>query len=148
MADARFAFTANLLSSGDVLVAGGSNPAGFLSSIELFDPESMPAEESATESTFTFKTNKRVFTGTIQLDADHPGCRAQRDVRLKKIRSGKDASIGADTSGDSGKWSVKIGPHTKGAFYAVVAQEVIPAGAGPEVICSRFRTKTINIDPA
>src|SRR5207249_4885115 len=48
---ARYAHTATLLPNGKVLVAGGGGSSGFLSSVELYDPDSATSSATATLTT-------------------------------------------------------------------------------------------------
>ena len=76
------------------------------------------------------------FRGSIDGVTD---CQRDREVRVKKVRSGRDRVIGKDMSNDSGSWRVPA-PGAQGRFYAVVAPKPIDGGT-----CPRMRTPTIKV---
>lgn len=74
MSSARSLFTSTLLQNGTVLVAGGVNSSGFVSSAELYAGLVTLTLEAATQGTITSDTNSYCFGSTAILTATpNPG---------------------------------------------------------------------------
>lgn len=61
-------------------------------------------------------------------------CRAQRTVKVFKVRQGPDRNIGMDTTGDDGRWSIGNSGFRNGRFYAKARPMGECVGARSETI--------------
>jgi hypothetical protein len=63
-------------------------------------------------------------------------CRAERTVKVFKVKEGEDKNIGSDTTGTDGKWSIGNSGFKNGRFYA----KAKPLGE-----CEGARSETIRL---
>jgi hypothetical protein len=63
-------------------------------------------------------------------------CRAERTVKVFKVKEGDDKNIGSDTTGTDGKWSIGNSGFKNGRFYA----KARPLGE-----CEGARSETIRL---
>jgi hypothetical protein len=68
-------------------------------------------------TTVTIKGPQGDFHGKVNT---REPCRAERTVKVFKVREGDDRKIGSDTTGDDGKWSIGNSGFKNGRFYAKV----------------------------
>ena len=68
-------------------------------------------------TTVTIKGPQGDFHGRVNT---REPCRAERTVKVFKVRKGADRKIGSDTTGNDGKWSIGNSGFKNGRFYAKV----------------------------
>jgi hypothetical protein len=82
-------------------------------------------------TTVTIKGPQGDFHGKVNT---REPCRAERTVKVFKVREGDDRKIGSDTTGDDGKWSIGNSGFKNGRFYAKVKKTDECEGAKSETI--------------
>jgi hypothetical protein len=91
--------------------------------------------------TIKYKKSSHKFSG--DLSSQFAECESARQVRLMKVKRGKDKSVGKDTSSASGGWSIRRRSH--GKYYAVALPKSLSTSAGDQVDCQRGKSKTRKI---
>ena len=84
-------------------------------------------------TTVTIKGPQGDFHGKV---VTREPCRAERTVKVFKVKEGDDKNIGSDTTGTDGKWSIGNSGYKNGRFYA----KVKPLGE-----CEGARSETIRL---
>jgi hypothetical protein len=82
-------------------------------------------------TTVTIKGPQGDFHGKV---ITREPCRAERTVKVFKVREGDDRKIGSDTTGSDGKWSIGNSGFKNGRFYAKVKRTEECEGAKSETI--------------
>ena len=82
-------------------------------------------------TTVTIKGPQGDFHGKVNT---REPCKAERTVKVFKVRKGDDRNIGSDTTGDDGKWSIGNSGFKNGRFYAKVKKTDECEGARSETI--------------
>jgi hypothetical protein len=81
------------------------------------------------------------FRGRV--DSAVPRCERGRTVRIKKVRSGPDRTVGRDRTNRQGRYEVRHRRGGRGRYYAVVARKSFVNADGDTVICQRDRSRRI-----
>jgi hypothetical protein len=93
--------------------------------------------------TINFKRSKNLFFG--KLKSSFEGCKPGRKVRLKKVKKGADPTVGKDTSGSDGSWSIKKTNGRRfpnGKYYAIAKPKTLTTIGGDQVDCQKGKSKT------
>jgi flagellar hook assembly protein FlgD len=77
------------------------------------------AHEEVADSKVTIGESKKGVKGKVTSGAAF--CSALRQVKVFKVKSGKDKKVGSATTNLKGKWSVKV-PNANGKYYVKVAR--------------------------
>jgi hypothetical protein len=88
-----------------------------------------------------YSSSKNAFHAKVTSAAVE--CLIDRRVSLKKVRPGKDKTLGRDITNANGKWSIGGFPSPHGTFYAKVKEETVQATGGPLIVCSSDRSKKL-----
>lgn len=68
-------------------------------------------------------------------------CKAKREVVLKRVQEGPNATVGRDTTNRSGEWRVVEGA-AKGRYYAKLLKRTFTQG-DVKVVCGAARSRTV-----
>jgi len=71
-------------------------------------------------------------------------CESARQVKLKKVRRGRDRAVGTDTSDADGSWSIKR-PGAHGKYYGVALPKTLTTTIGDQIDCQRGRSRTLKV---
>ena len=80
------------------------------------------------------------FTGKV--GSAEPMCKRARDVTVKKIKKGKDATVGKATTNAKGNYVVPS-RNPRGRFYAKVSKSTTENDDGQTVTCQAARSRVI-----
>ena len=75
------------------------------------------------------------------LKSPNSQCERGRQVSLKKVKKGRDRTVGSTISKRSGKWRIREA-RARGRYYAKTAKRTL---SGPGVVCQAGRSKTIRV---
>jgi hypothetical protein len=88
-------------------------------------------------TTVSARYRRRVWSGTVR--SSEASCRSERNVVLRRRKSGRDPVLGSDTSNQSGKWSIR--KRTKrGRYYLVASSKRFVTPGGDTIICQRGKS--------
>lgn len=97
-------------------------------------------EENDSVVTARFLTQPDRFVGRV---SSAPKCERNRQIVLKRVKTGRDAVVGRDTTNDAGRWKV-FEPNARGRYYAKVTRRVFTRD-GLEVRCRGDRSRTVRV---
>ena len=92
------------------------------------------------DSTLSIDYGNSKFSGKVTSASK---CKPQRQVVVRKLKSGPDPVVGRDTTNARGKYSFSFGD-AKGKYYAKVAKRIFTQGS-TRVECGADRSKTITV---
>jgi hypothetical protein len=91
--------------------------------------------------TIRHRNRPHVFRGRV--DSALPRCERGRTVRIKKVRSGPDRTVGRDRTNRQGRYEVRHRRGGPGRYYAVAARKSFTNADGDTVICQKGRSRRI-----
>jgi hypothetical protein len=121
-----------------------ASPSGAqTSSAEQQKREVVPVlfQDQTCKSTITIKYSgkKKAFGGRV--GSENADCRRARDVTVKKVKKGNDATVGRTTTNARGVYTVPA-PRARGRFYARVAKATVESGE-QTTTCKSARSEVI-----
>lgn len=96
-------------------------------------------EVSSADTSASIRKTRAGFKGT--LNSSRAECEAGRIVKLKKVRPGKDRTVGRDFSSPDGRWWIRKG--ASGRFYVKVPARTVQGDDGGQVNCGAGRSRII-----
>ena len=103
-------------------------------------PTPTPEPDPVVEPTnTTINYNGRAFTGKTK--SDLAKCRRGRTVVLKKVRDGRDKTVGTDRTNRRGNYSITQ-RNANGKYYSVAKKKTFINGQGAQVTCRKDRSPT------
>ncbi|MDQ3982217.1 MAG: hypothetical protein M3271_05995 [Actinomycetota bacterium] len=103
------------------------------------------AQEITCKSTITisYKSGRNAkFSGRV--GSGEPMCKRARDATVKKVKKGKDATVGRAVTNAKGAYQVPS-PNANGRFYARVSKATVENNDGETVNCRAKRSETIRV---
>jgi hypothetical protein len=92
------------------------------------------------EISIAYSKSSDLFKGKVTSDDD--ACVEKREVKVKKVKPGKDKTVGQDNTDGGGRYAVKV-PNAKGRYYAQSAAYSTEDDTGATVTCAKAKSKTI-----
>ncbi len=89
----------------------------------------------------TIRYRRGSFKGKVR--SSNAQCRRQRTVVLKKVRRGRDKTVGTDTSSRNGSWKVRRRAG-RGRYYAQTPKKEFIAGNGDRIVCRADKSSRLN----
>lgn len=103
------------------------------------------AQQTSCRSTVTisYEAGKNPkFTGRV--GSDEPMCKRARNVTVKKLKRGKDATVGKAVTNAKGRYTVPSrSDNLRGRFYAQVAKSTVENDEGETITCQNAKSRTI-----
>lgn len=93
-------------------------------------------------ATLFFGGRRHAFRGRV--GSPRPKCVSSRKVVVKKLRPGRDKTVGRGRSDRDGRWRVAR-KHAHGRFYAKAKRKAFVARNGDRVVCKAKRTRRIKV---
>jgi hypothetical protein len=93
-------------------------------------------------ATLSYGGRRHAFRGRV--GSARPKCVRSRKVVVKKLRPGRDQTVGRDRTNRKGRWSVPR-KHAHGRFYAKAKRKSFVAKNGDRVVCKAKRTRWIRV---
>lgn len=90
--------------------------------------------------TAAFGTDPAEFKGLVKSVRK---CKPKREVILKRVQEGPNATVGRDTTNSSGEWRT-VEPGAKGRYYAKLLKRVFMQG-DLKIVCRGARSETIRV---
>ena len=82
------------------------------------------------------------FNGKV--GSDEPMCKRARDVTIKKVKKGNDATVGKGATNARGVYKIPE-RNANGKFYALVAKSTTENDDGASVTCQAAKSRTIRV---
>jgi hypothetical protein len=87
-----------------------------------------------------YKERKNAFAGAVS--SGNNRCKAARRVTVKRVKRGKDATVGKDRTNRRGKY--RVGERNPdGRYYAKVARKSFAGRNNTTIVCKGARSRTI-----
>lgn len=116
-----------------VALLGLAIPIGLLATAQ--------AQVATSRATIRWNEQRTFFAGRVT--SQLPACRADRVVRVFKVRPGRDKAVGSDVTNRRGLWKVNKRHRVDGRFYARVARAPAPGYYGQANTCGADRSRRI-----
>lgn len=123
--------------SGSPSPSGSASPSPSPSSSQTTPP---PPSIDEQDSSLSISYKRGAFKGRVRSDSRR--CETGRRIVLKKVKPGKDATVGRDRTDGDGRWKI---PKRKpeGRYYAKAKRKQYDGGDNRTIVCKAARSRTI-----